>query len=278
MGIEATARARAAVVLPALSALVVGGLLGAGLTRLGGARAAVRGRVVAPDGTPAAGVVLTLTDRAGAEVGAAVTSADGTCEFAVPQPGQYTLIAACPGRRPLARRLDTADFTLVLPGGGTIGGFVREERGQTPVGGAVVVLTAGTGRVLGTRVTDRTGYYAFEDVPAGRHVLAMDHPGHRPLALDVSVVEGETSLLDAELADARCVRGVVRDRAGRPVEHAKVVLTDDSGVTRAVVSGPGGGYRFDDLLRGDYLVGVQGGPPAVPLRVETADHEWDPRL
>ncbi|WP_170211943.1 MSCRAMM family protein [Saccharothrix australiensis] len=281
MGIGVVARGRAGVVL---FALVVGGLLGAAAMRAAPAPvgrpappATVRGRVVAPDGAPAAGVVLTLTDPAGVEVGSTATGEDGTCEFAVPRPGRYTLIAACPGRRPLARRLDTPEFTLVLPGGGAVGGFVRDEHDQAPIADAVVVLAAGSGRLLGARVTDPTGYYAFEDVPAGRYVVAVDHPGHHPLALDVAVAQGETAALDAELVDARCVRGAVLDRAGRPVGHAKVVLTDASGVTRTVVSGPTGEYRFDDLLRGDYLIGVRGGPTA-PVRVEAADHERDLRL
>jgi neutral amino acid transport system permease protein len=50
----------------------------------------IHGTLRAPDGTPVAGVTVTVT-RSGAEIGKATTARDGTWKIPLPGAGRYTI-------------------------------------------------------------------------------------------------------------------------------------------------------------------------------------------
>ncbi|MCA0186327.1 MAG: flagellar M-ring protein FliF, partial [Proteobacteria bacterium] len=75
---------------------------------------------------------------------------------------------------------------------GAITGSVREDldnnnTGDVPIAGVTVVLKDSAGNVVATTTTDASGYYSFNNVPAGNYTV---HEINKPGYLDVSDKDG----------------------------------------------------------------------------------------
>ncbi|PPJ21845.1 MFS transporter [Nocardia nova] len=162
------------------------------------------GIVTEGPGRPLAGVTVTLTDRRGEVVGAAVTGADGAYACHGIVAGTYTLVAVTGHRRPDA-------ITLTVPATGmlrydidlaptaVLSGRVRSERG--PVAHAHVAVLDSGGTVVAAALTDPDGRYRIDDLPAGDYTVVGR--GYPPASARVAV-DGERIAHDLRL----CYDGV----------------------------------------------------------------------
>ncbi|HVQ41649.1 MAG TPA: carboxypeptidase-like regulatory domain-containing protein, partial [Vicinamibacterales bacterium] len=173
-----------------------------------------------------------------------------------------------------------------------VAGQVVDAVSNRPVGDVVVTLTvsggAGPPGTAAQRkvLTDGSGRFAFQGVPAGRYSVSATRPGYVTGSLGKLVPRGggaPLQLRDGERAiDLRilvwkhaALRGRVTDEAGEPVVGARVTV-----LRRALVSGrPGytsgvtattddrGEYRASGLEPGAYVVGVLATFTTLPLDV-----------
>ncbi|NTX66251.1 carboxypeptidase regulatory-like domain-containing protein [Myxococcus sp. CA051A] len=214
-------------------------VVGAGMTvrdvriRLG--TAASLSGVVRRKGTgePIAGANISLTpsalafsfDAAPAEVGSALSGADGRFQVGNLAPGAYTVNVQARGFRSLKRDgvtvLDGQRFELLaeLDANGRIEGTVVDEQGKplagihatperrwrmAPVEGAL------------TAVTDAQGAFTLEDVPPGEIHVAVKHPGSQTHVRErVMVNPGQTSQVRIQLSSEGTLEGTVKMEDGR---------------------------------------------------------------
>ena len=170
-----------------------------------------------------------------------------------------------------------------------VAGQVVDAVSNRPVGDVVVTLSlSGAGQSLATGqrkvLTDGSGRFAFQGLPAGRYSISATRPGYVTGSLGKLVPRGggaPLQLRDGERAiDLRilvwkhaALRGRVTDEAGEPVVGARVTV-----LRRALVSGrPGytsgvtattddrGEYRASGLEPGAYVVGVLATSTTLPL-------------
>ncbi|MFF0456907.1 MFS transporter [Nocardia africana] len=167
------------------------------LTLLGSGE--LSGIVTEGPGRPLAGVTVTLTDRRGEVVGAAVTGADGAYACHGIVAGTYTLVAVAGHRRPDATTL-TVPATGVLRHDielaptAVLSGRVRSERG--PVAHAHVAVLDSGGTVVAAALTDGDGRYRIDDLPAGDYTVVGR--GYPPASARVAV-DGERIAHDLRL-------------------------------------------------------------------------------
>ncbi|MFI9048851.1 MFS transporter [Streptomyces sp. NPDC053427] len=249
------------------------------------AGAVIRGAVRDGNGSPVAQAVVTLIDVGGRQLGRASTTADGGYELPVPGPGSYVLIGSAGSRQPQAATVVVADepvrFELTLSGSAGLSGEVREEKGDEPVPGALVVATDVRGEVVASGLAGQDGGFTFGELVPGSYTLAVSADSHRPSALQVEVVTGTRNWYEIRLTHGARVRGVVRTANGSPVEDARVTLLDPAGnVVGTATTGRDGEYVFTDLDGGEFTVIASGYPPAArPLRLEGAGRsEFDIEL
>jgi len=96
----------------------------------------------------------------------------------------------------------------LLAQGGRIAGTVSDAAGATVAGAQVSVVGTGLGAI-----SNETGDFAIEAVPAGVHALRVDHIAYRSFTMtDVRVTAGATTTLDLTLDSA-------------PIELAGVVVS-----------------------------------------------------
>ncbi|AHH95156.1 hypothetical protein GCM10010174_55790 [Kutzneria viridogrisea] len=150
-----------------------------------------------------------------------------------------------------------------------IRGRVRGADGAL-IGAAALTLIDVSGRQVGRAVSEVDGTYHL-DVPApGSHVLIVTAQAHQPLANTVLVGE-DVSEVDVVLTGTSGLAGVVRISGGRPISGAAVTLADTRGeVVGSRITGPDGGYVFEELLAGAYTLAVSAAsfrPVALAVRV-----------
>ncbi|MBF6169935.1 MFS transporter [Nocardia blacklockiae] len=245
---------------PAVSAGVVSGL--------DSADRSVAGRVRRENGEPVPGVALTLIDQRGHQVSRTTGDADGGYHIAVPAVGDYVLIGAANGHRPVAVNIAVGSrplpVDLTLPSSGQLCGTVRRvgaAAGHTAtVAGATVTVTDPHGDVVGAAVTGGDGGYVCRGVPSSTHTVVVVAEGMRPHAATLHVPESGLLRYDAELAPVATLAGAVRAGA-HAVRDAQVTVLDAHGdpVATARTNGEGR-YLVPDLPTGDYAVVTRGYP------------------
>lgn len=148
------------------------------------------------------------------------------------------------------------------------------DGGDRPLANVVVELRTASGDLVATTTTGPDGSYSFGDVPAGDYVVIETQPAgygegpeHPTNRVPVTVVTDEktapinfgerTGSLSGLVYNDTNNNGV-RDANEPVIGGVTVVLTgtDARGeaVTRTVVTGPDGSYRFTDLPGGTYTV------------------------
>ncbi|MFJ8826950.1 DHA2 family efflux MFS transporter permease subunit [Streptomyces sp. NPDC102467] len=244
----------------------------------------VRGRVLDGEGAPLPGAVVTLVDRAGAQVGRATAAGDGSYAVSAPagDGAGHVLVGASPGRDPhvatLALRTDgPVTFDLVLTGNGGLFGTVRSESGAEPVAGALVVTTDERGETVGSALTDPVGAYALPQLPPGAYTFTASAVGFQPYAGAAHVTGGSATRQDAVLRSAASLTGTVRSTDGSPVNDARVTLLDQAGNVVAVhTTGSDGAYAFAGLSGATYTVIASGYPPVTtPVTVAAGGDPGD---
>ncbi|MEQ7011163.1 MFS transporter [Actinopolymorpha sp. B17G11] len=236
------------------------------------------------DGRPLPGVVLTLCDIAGEQVGRSVAAGGGRYELTAPSPAPYLLIASAHAHHPYAQvvdvRQDPTTVELTMTGETGIHGMVKNATGE-PVAAAAVTLADHDGEVVLSGATATSGGYLLGDVEPGAYTLAVTAPGYRASAQVVHIPETQKVRCDVELTGGGRLHGTVSGgRAGR-ISDVRLTLVDGWGrVVRATASGPSGHYRFDELPEGDYTLVASMYPPcASEIHVAAGhNHQHDVEL
>jgi outer membrane protein assembly factor BamB len=171
----------------------------------------VRGVVTGPDGPLAAMVRVVEADRE-------VTADPDTGAYLIAglPPGDYTLevshygfATATESVRVLVAQAVTVDVDLAPVGDGAVTGVVTDQDGR-PLAGVSVTLA---GTPLEPVVTGEDGAFAFPQVAAGTFRIEMSLAGYEAFTDTVTVVEGQTTVVDATLQ--RFEVAVVADYEGR---------------------------------------------------------------
>jgi len=245
----------------------------------------IRGTVRDGDGRPVDRAAVTLISVDGRQLGRTSTAADGGYALPTTGAGSYVLIGSAGTRQPQAVTVvvggEPVSYDLTLGGVAGLEGEVRDEKGDDPVPGALVVATDVTGEVVASGVAGQDGSFVFGELAPGSYTLAVSAARHRPSALPVEVTNGDRNWYEVRLTPGAQVRGTVRTVHGSPVDDARVTLLDPAGnVVGTATSGHDGEYVFTDLDSGEYTLIASGYPPvATPLHLAAAgDGEFDIEL
>ena len=220
---------------------------------------ALGGTVLGRGGVPAVGAVITVTSPTGQQIDRATVGQDGSYRLAGLRPGGYTVIASARGFAPqaLSAQVSTdgaARRDFVLEGAGAVGGMVRSAPQGPGVPDATVVITDGTGAVVGQSSSTAHGEFRISGVPDGTLTVTADAAGHQPAAAQVTV-HGSPVTVDLVLPAVGGVLGAVRSINGRPLAGATLTAVDASGrVAATVVADSSGQYRLEGLPDGQYTV------------------------
>lgn len=229
------------------------------------AACAIVGSVRTAGGVPLPGVVLTLVDPAGREMGRTTTDPGGNYRMDTPDGGDFMMVCAGTAAFDPSAGLVTVNsgirrHDVVLRGGSAIFGHVRAGTRALP--GATVTITDGDGSVHAAVETGLDGHFDIDGLVAGHYTLSAVTPGLAPVAQTVELPGGRVhrDLVLADLAVGNGHRpghplgGVVRSaRSDRGVPWALVTLVDPAGNSlMSTRTGPDGEFRFDRVPVGPY--------------------------
>ena len=229
---------------------------------------AMEGRVVDDRGFPVAGASLLLESRAAQtpfeRIG--VSADDGTFDFAQLPPPPWALTVDHPDYAPVTVPIETVperSLDVALLTGGTLFGLVYDGWLGEPMSGARVVLRGPEGE--DSRVTDGTGAYRWERLPAGAYGLEANAQGRMPASVSVEMNRAEVEAPTLELQAAGAVSGAVVDALGNPAPGARVVSGD-----LEVLASDDGSFRLSPLPPGIHEVRAEhrSGGAAAPQRVQ----------
>jgi uncharacterized surface anchored protein len=217
----------------------------------------IRGEVKYPWGT-VAHANTTAGDRS------AVTDGTGNYEIMGLDPGDYSVRAKAPfqGYEAAQRSVTLAagetkvvDFYLDFEKT-TVHGYVYGADGK-PVAGATLSGVI-SGKAVETAVTDKKGYFKFENLSPGNQFIRVDSAGYMGETRDFTAKKGEETRLEFHLTPSSCkVHGTVMDENDRPL-RAEVVLSSEFGVIleKTQTNAETGYYEFP-VLPGTYnLLGM----------------------
>lgn len=213
----------------------------------------------------------------------AVTAEDGRFEVSHLPEGSFALVADAPGYAPrlwtgvtvVAGRDVVDQGDLTMEPGVTVQGRVVDSA-RAPVAAAEVMLAQGgyggwnllqdDVRRSGIRSvqTDEEGVFRFEDLTPGEtHSIVARKDGMGPAVVnEVRASSTDSDLLELVLHPGSSIFGEVVGPRGRPLEGVDIRLIHEEtkgGSSRrtslgSVKTGDGGGFRFDDLPPGHFLV------------------------
>jgi len=203
----------------------------------------------AEDGSAISGAAVTDGTRT------ALTDALGSYTIDNVPPGSYQVVASKEGYQTSSLTVNVISGTTVVANfplsqiivPGSITGSVTDAKDGSPLVGATV--TDGTRTV----VTDATGQYTINDVPAGSYEVAASKEGYETSSLTVDVLSATTAVANFSLSQViipGSITGSVTDaKDGAPIVGAtvsdgtKTTTTDASGIY-TVANLPPGGYEI----------------------------------
>jgi subtilisin family serine protease len=203
----------------------------------------------AKDGSPIVGAAVTDGTRA------VLTDATGKYTINDVPAGSYQVVASKAGYQSssltvtvLAGATAVANLSLnqiILPG--SITGSVTDAKDGSPIVGATV--SDGIRTVL----TDATGKYTINDVPAGSYQIVASKEGYQSSSLTVTVLAGATAVANLSLSQIMVpgsITGSVTDaKDGSPIVGATV-----SDGARTALTDATGKYTINDVPAGSYQV------------------------
>ncbi|MBN1899904.1 carboxypeptidase regulatory-like domain-containing protein, partial [Candidatus Sumerlaeota bacterium] len=156
---------------------------------------------------------------------------------------------------------DTKDVEIELLRGGIVTGRAVAHSSGEPVSRAEVTFS-GQGFLadlmpfIGKKtMTDSSGGFEFQTVPAGMQTLKVSHDDYAmKMVENVNVEEGKTvDVGDVSLTSGGGIAGVVLDASSKPVPRALLMARGSSGFHQQNTSHDGE-YAFEELSPGSYMV------------------------
>lgn len=230
----------------------------------------VSGTVTAQDGTPVAGVEITLTPPGGGTPTVVTTDASGQYLFddnaevagyavavtGIPDGYQVSGVASRSFDILPGTPVTGQDFTLVEQP--SVSGVVTG--GDGPLGGVTITLTPSGGGTPVSTTTRGDGSYVFDHVPAGDYDLAVTPPaGYHPAPPRTGVTVAGVNVTGQDFALTRpgTLGGAVSDistsSAPEPISAAIITITGP-GVDQTLHTDADGSYFLDNLDPGDYTI------------------------
>ena len=231
----------------------------------------ISGRVSAPDGKPAVGVLVSAVS--GDLTVPTATASDGTYSIDTLPTGVYAVSFTIEGESaPVEYYDDAADLSgatpvsvaagvaasgidAVLGPDPSLGGTVRKA-GDGPLAGATVTVMPAAGAPY-TATTDGDGRYLFGRLPDGTYTVSFSAPGYlaHTAAAPVKLVKHHPVFgVDALLHPAASIAGAVTALDGTPIAGATIEVRDESGAGATATSDAGGNYLVGSLAAGNYVV------------------------
>lgn len=262
------------------------------------------------DGGSAANVTVEIYGQIGNLLGTTVTNAGGNYAFTNLAPGRFFVrtrnatgrtddlywdIAnpentsptkpdcvglACQVRRGSPINLSAGGSfpaaNLVLTAPGRIEGQITNLATTNPLSGITVQLLDTRGAVVGTQVSNASGFYAFSALAAGNyHLVSRGTPGFIDLAFPTQpcpqscnglnglaipvTAGGNTSGIDLALGTGASISGTVRNSAtALPIPGATVQVYDANAIPVAqIATNPSGNYELANVPNGNFFVRTQ---------------------
>jgi hypothetical protein len=182
---------------------------------------------VVVEGRAASGF-LPPTDDAGRTRGPGLPSGCGPLALEVPPgPAGMARVEIDPAARPEGVR-------LVLRPAPSLDGVAVDEEAR-PVEGAEVSLLDPGGKTLAAARSDSSGRFQLHGAPSGRRRLRAVAPSRGLAAIeDLQVPAASPEPIVLRLGKSMAIAGSVRDRRGKPVAGARVVLSRAEGREEAI--------------------------------------------
>jgi hypothetical protein len=229
----------------------------------------VVGRVRTADGASITGAAVTLADLSGRQLAVAQTDTAGQYRLTAPGAGSYLVIVSAPGHQPAASVLAApgtgTSHDIVLRGGSGLAGTVRAGGSGQPVSGATVTVANGRGEIAGAATTGADGGFRLGQLAEGQYTLVVATAAYAPLAVQVTVEEGELTQHDVELpASGRVIGTVLTADGGQPFPSAQLTLTNEVGAEVAAATADAEGrFTLSDVPSGRYTLVASGYRPGV---------------
>ncbi|MDR2986872.1 MAG: carboxypeptidase regulatory-like domain-containing protein [Nocardiopsaceae bacterium] len=252
---------------------VTNGKVTSGVTvfvKLGGT---ISGTVTDSKGAKLAGICVSTEGHG--SFASARTAANGTYRLVGLRTGSYEVDFAGCGRKPFApftypdpvnvrQGKVTPHIDAVMQLDGSLSGTVTNSRGH-PLGGICVEGESSSSGFFTRTHADGTysakrlapGNYDVLFIPGGQFSDCGNKGNYLPLDVNATVTSNVNTTLDAQLPTGGVIKGVVRDRHGKPLAGVCVYsLSDFGGQAR---SKSDGSYEIRQLSSGDYFLGFEGG-------------------
>jgi protocatechuate 3,4-dioxygenase beta subunit len=212
------------------------------ITQNGGTTGTLSGTVTNTSGAPLDGAQVTSGSVS------ASTAPDGTYTLTSVNAGTATVTASLSGYQSASQNVTvTAGSTTSVPAiqlapvnPGNITGSVVDGKGNA-INGATV---SGAGL---TSITDATGAYALNNIPAGSITLMASAAGYQPASESVTVTAGSNTAAPAMtlVSNVGNVTGKVTDSSSNPISGASVSFGGGTATTDAT-----GTYNFTNVPAG----------------------------
>jgi hypothetical protein len=207
---------------------------------------------------PVDGVVVTLADRAGVQVGRGHTGPDGRFHVTGLVDGSYLAIFSRIGYQPYAAMVTldhgSAPLEVTLDPASSVHGLVRDRHTGRPVAAATVTAVGPGGDVIDSTVSEPDGRYRVTGIDADTITLVVAAPAADPFAIVVECGTGADHEVDLALETYSALTGTVT-AAGEPVAGLLLTLREPDGVVAATaLTDRRGTYRFDRIKAGQYTV------------------------
>lgn len=236
----------------------------------------ITGRVVDVEGQAVAHPLVRArsTDMEVHPHGEARGTDDGRFRIDGLDPGEHAIWVVCTGCASSMRLAATgADVTLVVGGGGSIVGSVRNFVDGAAVRSFTITLSQrrGVAEIVVDEVSavDPDGRFELHGIPPGDYDIVANARGYGPsLPLTVAVIADSSYSVVLQLVHGATIRGVVRDIGGSPIGGALVTLTRGLGRSESA------SVSLSSLTdgRGEFLLdGLQGGMHSVLVAAKDYD-------
>ena len=220
----------------------------------------ISGRVRTADGTPIAGVTITLS---GAATGSTTTDAQGNYTLSGLSDGNYTVTPSLVSYTfsPVSRNVTVnnanvtgQNFTGTPPVTYSISGTIRTPS-FVPVAGVTVTLTGDANAIA---ITNAGGVYTFTGLATGIHTYTVTpslapytfSPANRIVNMNNANVTGQNFTGTPPVTYS--ISGTIRTRFFQPVAGVTVTLTGAANAT--ATTNANGFYTFTGLANGIYKV------------------------